>query len=417
VSLVAAPRAWRSTALAWRFPSYLLREFVPLFLIFMPVLLVMMTIDHLSYTAGFVINNGASISLLFQSWIERFPFMISYITPPSLAITILIGLGRLAKDSELKAAYSAGVPPLRLVWPILLFAIPVTLGMFLNTNYVQPITEARVLETYNTLRGQPGGPRRQAIQSFVSPDGRTIYHAGMLTPREGDPNTADLVGVMVVTDDGTWTSESGTWDAKAKTWELTNVSYTDAPLDPDLRDPDLRDPDLRDPDLRDSGLLEPIRSGQLPLEPPISSPTPDSSTPASSTPASPQLRRVFEFVAALSPDVRPPEHLSLPELIARARLETQTVLERYQAKYRLQTRFADPFACLVFALVATSVGLTVADRGGAFAAVIVFIAGYFMIWTPGKGLAGSQAVPYWVAAWLPALVFGTGSLLSLRRLV
>jgi lipopolysaccharide export system permease protein len=66
--------------------------------------------------------------------------------------------------------------------------------------------------------------------------------------------------------------------------------------------------------------------------------------------------------------------------------------------------------------VATSVGLTVANRGSAFAAVIVFIAGYFMIWTLGKGMAGSQAVPVWVAAWLPVMLFGTGSVLSLRRL-
>jgi lipopolysaccharide export LptBFGC system permease protein LptF len=34
----------------------------------------------------------------------------------------------------------------------------------------------------------------------------------------------------------------------------------------------------------------------------------------------------------------------------------------------------------------------------------------------GKNLAGSQATPEWVAAWLPAMVFGAGSLLSLRRL-
>lgn len=376
MSLIVQSRAFRGTFFAWRFPSYLLQEFVPLFLIFMPVLLVMMTIDHVSVVAGMVISNHTPVILILQSWLERFPFMISYITPPSLAITILIGLGRLGKDSELKAAYSAGVQPLRLVWPILLFALPVTLCMFLNTNYLQPIADARVLDTWYKIAGQPGAPKRQLIKSFASLDGKTLFQAGSLTPRVGDPNTADLVGVMVVTPEGTWTSTQGTWDARAKTWELTNVSYTPAPLDQD-----------------DGGSIVP---GPIP--------------------SSPQVRRVFPFEGALSPDVRPPEHLALPELIARANLKAQTVSERYQANYRLQTRFADPFACIVFALVATSVGLTVANRGSAFAAVIVFIAGYFMIWTLGKGMAGSQAVPVWVAAWLPVLLFGTGSLLSLRRL-
>jgi lipopolysaccharide export system permease protein len=371
VSLIVQPRVFRGTFFAWRFPSYLLREFVPLFFIFMPVLLVMMTIDHVSVVAGMVISNHAPFTLFLQSWIERFPFMISYITPPSLAITILIGLGRLGKDSELKAAYSAGVQPLRLAWPIMLFALPVTAGMFLNTNYLQPVADARVLDTWYKISGQPGAPKRKLIQSYASRDGQTVFHAGSMAPRDGDPNTADLTGVMIVIPGGTWTSTQGVWDARAKTWELTNVTYTQAALNQD-----------------DGGPM----------------------------PSSPQVRRVFPFEGALSPDVRPPEHLALPELIVRANLETQTVLERYQANYRLQTRFADPFACVVFALVATSVGLTVANRGGAFAAVIVFIAGYFMIWTLGKGMAGSQAVPVWVAAWLPVMLFGTGSLLSLRRL-
>ena len=71
----------------------------------------------------------------------------------------------------------------------------------------------------------------------------------------------------------------------------------------------------------------------------------------------------------------------------------------------------------VFALVAASVGLTISNRGWAFASVILIIAGYWALWVLGKNLAGSQAAPEWVAAWLPAMVFGAGSLLSLRRLV
>ena len=374
MSLVTQSRVFRGTIFAWRFPSYLLREFVPLFFIFTPVLLIMTTIDFVANVAGVVITYKAPFALFLQSWFERFPYLLSYISPPSLAITILIGLGRLAKDSELKAAYAAGIPPLRLVWPILLFSVPVTLGMFLNTNFLQPITDASYLNTIYKIQGRPGAPRTQNIKSYASLDGKTVFTAGSMTPKENDPNLADLTGVMIVVPGGTWTSTQGTWDARAKTWELTNVSYTDASPD------------------RVS--LE--RSGPIP--------------------SSPQVRRVFVFDAALAPDVRPPEHLALPELILRANLETQTVLERYQANYRLQARFADPFACLVFALVATSVGLTVANRGSAFAAVIVFIAGYFMIWTLGKGMAGSQAVPVWVAAWLPVMLFGTGSVLSLRRL-
>jgi hypothetical protein len=79
--------------MAWRFPIYMLREFVPLFFIFVAVLLVMVTIDYVAVVAGFVITYKAPFTLFVQSWLERFPYLLSYITPPSLAITILIGLG------------------------------------------------------------------------------------------------------------------------------------------------------------------------------------------------------------------------------------------------------------------------------------------------------------------------------------
>ncbi len=361
--------------MAWRFPVYLLREFVPLFFIFVAVLLVMVTIDYVAVVAGFVITYKAPFTLFLQSWLERFPYLLSYITPPSLAITILIGLGRLAKDSELKAAYSAGVPPLRLVWPIMGFALLVALGVFYNTNYVQPVTDGRFLDTYYKILGRPGAPKTQNIKSFNSPDGKTLYHAGALTPRDNDPFIADLVGVMIVTPEGTWTSTQGVWDARAKTWELTNVSFSSAPLQ-----------------LDDNFNPSPVSS-------------------------SPQVRRVFPFEFSLSPDSKPPEQLALPDLMARAKLETLSVQERYLANFNLQGRYANPFSCLVFALVAASVGLTISNRGWAFASVILIIAGYWALWVLGKNLAGSQAAPEWVAAWLPAMVFGAGSLLSLRRLV
>jgi lipopolysaccharide export system permease protein len=367
--------------MAWRFPLYMLREFVPLFFIFVAVLLVMVTIDYVAVVAGYVITYKAPFTLFIQSWLERFPYLLSYITPPSLAITILIGLGRLAKDSELKAAYSAGVQPLRLVWPIMGFSLLVAFGVFYNTNYVQPVTDGRFLETYYKILGRPGAPKTQSIKSFNSPDGKTLFHAGSLTPRDNDPFVADLVGAMIVTPDGTWTSTQGVWDARLKTWTLTNTVFSKAPLQFD--------------DNFESSLGD-VQSG---------------------APVRPQVRRVFPFEFSLAPDAKPPEQLALPELMARAKLETLSVQERYLANFNLQGRFANPFSCLVFALVAASVGLTITSRGWAFASVIMIIAGYWAFWVLGKNLAGSQATPEWVAAWLPAMVFGAGSVLSLRRLV
>jgi lipopolysaccharide export system permease protein len=350
--------------LARRIPFYILRETVPLYVVGVVTILVLLLIDYFATLIGYFLNNRTPISFILVNIWDRIPFFLSYMIAPALAFALPVSLGRLAKDSELKALYANGVRPLSLMWVLLGFGMLVTVLAFVNTNIWQPAAEARFKVSYYKLfNSEPS--RNQDVKSYASQDGKTIFHAGTIAPRTDDPKIADLYGVVVMTPDGAYTATRGLWDSRQELWELYNVFLTDT----------------------EARLAD-----------------------------TPQISKRFAFRAAIEPDARLPEHLSLSELQARATQPNLSVQEAYDANYKLQRRFSDPLAALVMAFAGALFGLLTPNRAFAFAGTIAIVAVYWGLWITGQNLAASQAVPYWVAAWLPPFVFALGSIFGLRRL-
>ncbi|MEY4532191.1 MAG: hypothetical protein RLZZ156_2914 [Deinococcota bacterium] len=347
-----------------RVSLYLLRESVPLYFVGVLTILVLLILDYFATLIGFFIRNNSPIGLILQNVADRIPFFLSYMIAPSLAFAIPVGLGRLGKDSELKALFALGVRPTWMLWVFVVFGLCVTSFQFYSTNVWQPTADERFKTSFSKLfNSEPS--TTQELKSFASPDGKTLFHAGTVSPKPEDKKVADLYGVAVITEEGTFTATRGTWDARAKTWQLFTVYHTDK-----------------------TGKLEGV----------------------------PQVRKEFTFQAALEPDAKLPEHLSLPELAKRAESTTQSVQERYIANYHFQRRFADPLAALMMALLGAAVGLTISSRATGFLVTIVVVAVYWGMWMTGQQLASSQAVPFWFAAWLPTILFSIGTLVAFRRL-
>jgi lipopolysaccharide export system permease protein len=350
--------------LARRIPLYILRESVPLYLVGVATMLVLLLIDYFAFLIGFFLNNHTSGLLVLQNLWDRIPFFLSYMIAPALAFALPVSLGRMAKDSELKALYATGVRPISLMWTLLGFGLVMTVVSFINANLWQPAAELRFKQSlYKIYNIEPS--KTQDVKSYATDDGQTIFHAGTIAPRSDDPKVADLYGVVVISPEGQYTATRGLWDARQKQWELYSVSHVGA----------------------DAAVV----------------PTPET-------------RHVFSFQAALEPDSRLPESLSLQELLSRSQQSNLTVQDSYDVNYKLQRRFADPLAALAFAFAGALFGLLTPNRAFAFAGTIVIVAVYWGLWITGQNLAATQAVPYWLAAWLPPIVFGLGSIFGLRRL-
>jgi lipopolysaccharide export system permease protein len=347
-----------------RVSSYLLRESVPLYVLGVVVLLVLLVIDYFGTLLGFFLRQNSPLALILQNVSDRIPFFLSYMIAPGLAFAIPVGLGRLGKDSELKALYALGVRPSRMLGVFVVFGLAMSAFQFYSTNVWQPAAEERFKVSFAKLfNSEP--TNTQELKTYRSPDGKTLFHAGTIAPKLEDKKIADLYGVSVITQDGTYTAARGVWDASTKTWQLFTVYRTNV-----------------------DGTFA----------------------------GAPETRREFGFEAALEPDAKLPEFLSLPDLIQRASSRAQSQQERFDANYKLQRRFADPLAALMMALLGAAVGLGISSRAIGFLVTIVVLAAYWALWIMGQQLAASQAVPFWFAAWLPTFVFGAAVVFAYRRL-
>jgi lipopolysaccharide export system permease protein len=347
---------------------YLLFEFLPLFLVGVAIMLVLLTLNLFAVFLAIFLNNRASLGLIVQLVLDQFPQFLSLLLAPSLAFCILVGLGRVARDSELKAIFASGVRPIVLLVPILAIGLLVTALSWVNENIWRPSADAHYLKTYYAIiHTEP--PRIQGLKSYAN-DAGDLFHAGSLAPRAEEPNIADLSGVMVVTQSGIYTATKGLWNGSSKTWELYNVFYK--------------------PNTLQDGFQE-----------------------------IPEPRHVFEFTPPIEPDLRPSDQVSTAELQTRAMNDSRSLssAEVYDANFKLQRRFADPLAALMMALVGGALGLTISNRAWGFAATIGLMAAYWSLWQIGFNLAATQAIPAFIAAWLANAVFGVGAIFGLRRLV
>ena len=345
---------------------YLLGEFLPLFVVGVLIMLGLLTLNLFASYLAIFLNNRASLGLITQLLLDQIPQFLSLLLAPSLAFCILVGLGRVARDSELKAIFASGVRPVVLLMPILMLGLVVTGFSWVNENIWRPSADAHFLRTYYTiLHTEP--PRIQALKSYVNQIGE-LFHTGSLAPRELNPRLADLNGVMIVTQTGIYTATKGLWDSSAKTWELYNVFFK--------------------PNTLIDGFQE-----------------------------IPEVRHVFAFTPPIEPDLRPSDQVSTTELMSRAsNTSSLSSTEIYDASFKLQRRFADPLAAILMALVGGAIGVMVSNRAWGFAATIGLMAAYWSLWQIGFNLSSSQAIPAPIAAWLANAVFGIGAFFGLRKL-
>ena len=110
--------------------NYILKEFFsPLFLSLGVLTFVMVLIGNLKRIADLVINKGVDIFSVIQIFIYLTPYIVTYTLPISVLIAVLLALGRLSSDNEIIAIRSSGVSLLRLIMPLLIVSLILSLGL------------------------------------------------------------------------------------------------------------------------------------------------------------------------------------------------------------------------------------------------------------------------------------------------
>ena len=119
-----------------RLGRYLLREAAGLYGVGLASLCLLLSIDLLSVLARFLVEQSATFAQVGRLVLFKLPWFLHLTLPLAVVFAILVAAGRLAKDAELKAAYAGGVPPGRLLVPLVLGGLGVSaVALVVNTPY------------------------------------------------------------------------------------------------------------------------------------------------------------------------------------------------------------------------------------------------------------------------------------------
>lgn len=306
--------------------------------------------DVLSSTVGKLLIYHPPLSKALVAFGAYLPTLLNRTLVLAVPFAILLAFSRMQRDNELKAVLASGIRPLSLVWPLTLPFALVGVFAYFNAGTFVPAGLSNWDRAWFSIYNAPPPPPQQDRYTYA-PTG-ALYYAGRVQS-VGTGNVAQLQGVLVQRGQETITATDGTWDAGRKTWTLPNAWIT--------------------------------RPGQAPRQ------------------ATRPL--VFPQDDTLRPPPREAKQASNRELRATLASGTLTPPQRRDYAFQLATRAADPCTPIVFALAAGLLGLLIRNRAAAFAAVLVFIVCFYVLWTTMPGLARAGALHPTLAAWLPNLAF------------
>ncbi|TBH21115.1 LptF/LptG family permease [Thermus thermamylovorans] len=321
---------------------YVLKEVLVPYLVGVLLFVALLTFDLLSSLSGVLLARGAGAEAVLGLVLLRLPWTLSLALPLGLVFAVLVGLARLIRGSELKAAYAAGVPPWALLRPLLLLALLVSLLNLLLLAEVRP----RALEAYDArltrlLYGEgvlSGALRNQ----LYAPPGLGVYYAEEVRPEAGQNR---LQGVRVVDGEGrVYSGGEGVWDREG--WHLRGY-------------------------VLEGEVLKPFQ-GTLPF---------------------PVHFRPRESLGSRDPYDSTP----LRELWQRSQVEPG-------ARFALYRRLADALGGLFLGWVAAALGLSFRQAAWAFLALVLLIFGYYVLWTLSAQLARYDVNP--LLAFLPNALYG-----------
>ncbi|MCS7057638.1 MAG: LptF/LptG family permease [Meiothermus sp.] len=334
-------------------PRYLLRETLSLYLLGVLLFVGLITFDLLSSLSGAFLRARTPVSEIATLVAYRVPHTLGIALPLGLVFALLVALARWIRQSELKAAYAAGVPPIRFIAPVLLLSALVGGVVFLNEGWIKPIAQERfeALQYKIYYGSEPSGV---LTDRTYAPQGLGVYYAQRIYPNPQGQEGSRLEGLRVVEPDGSiWSAELGSWVNGA--WRLENAYRVDP-------------------------------SGRIHLE---------SSHP-------------LPFPVGVQPKGVSYEAMRLPELSAVARADPA-------AAFPLARRYANAVGTVVLAWLAAVIGLSLREAAWAFIAVVGLIFGYWTLFTFSAQLARFDLWSAY-GAWLPNLVYGGLALLGTWRL-
>jgi LPS export ABC transporter permease LptF/LPS export ABC transporter permease LptG len=357
---------------------YILKEVLSHALIGVAVFTFVIFMRDMGRILELVVRNSAPLSSVLEIFLYTFPTALTLTIPMGVLVGILIGLSRLAADSEITAMRSIGMGVSAFVWILGIFVVFAWALATFNNTYVAPRSAAALTELQERLK---------TSQASFEIQPRVFY--------EDFPNV-----VLYVQDSST--------AAKASLWRGVFLADVSTPGAPKIT---LAKSGLVISEAQDRvrlHLLNGFQHDADPRQPQQYSVSNFLATdiPVETVPATPQVRENAPVVEVPTADLLPAARKQKDPADAR-----QYLIEFHR-------RLSLPAACIVLALVGIPLGLS-SKKGGkstGFVLTIALVMLYYIISLAGISLARQGKVSPAAGVWLATVVFLIGGMLLLWRL-
>jgi LPS export ABC transporter permease LptG/LPS export ABC transporter permease LptF len=322
-----------------------------------------------------VVRNSAPIPSVAEIFFLTVPTALTFTLPMGVLVGILIGLSRMAADSEVTALRASGIGAWRIVAIITIFAAGALGVATLNNALIAPRSAAALANLQNSLK-------TSQISFEIQP--RVFYE--------------DLKGYVLYVQDVEPASGAAVW----KDVFLADINNPAAPKVTLAKDAVV---------VTQGDVLEMhLRNG----------------TQQETDPANPDQYTISTFDQTDIPIALPPQSTPAPELVPAAEIKTGDLLrlarQSAPAKARwywieFHRRFALATSCLVLMLVGIPLGLS-SKKGGkstGFVLTILLVFLYYFSLSAGIAFARQGKVAPALGVWAPDLLFGLAGLLLLVR--
>jgi LPS export ABC transporter permease LptF/LPS export ABC transporter permease LptG len=355
---------------------YILREVMAHALIGAAIFTFVLFTRDLGRILELVVRASAPLPSVAEIFFFTIPLALTYTLPMSVLVGILIGLSRLAADSEITAMRASGMGIWSFLRALSIFVIAAWLLALANGLYIAPQSQAALGHLEERLKGsqvsfeiQPrvfyeGFPKRVLyVQDVHTGQGAAVWKGVFLA------DLTDAVNPKItLAKEGIVVSEG----ADRLHLHLIDGSVHET-----------------DPSHPDNYQISSFQQTDLPIDLPSTENKPDESVPAG----------IMTTWALLDKAAR---------------------VDPVSARWYLiefHRRFSLPTACLVLALVGIPLGLSSKKSGksGGFVLTILLVFAYYVVSLIGVSLARQGKVAPWFGAWLADIVFMALALFLLWR--
>lgn len=346
---------------------------------FMSLLLAM---DLLSQLIKLIAEQGVPVSMALKIFAFRIPSMLAYAFPMSVLLGILLVFNSMSSESEMVAIRAGGISFVRIVLPTLFFALVITGITFWISNDFSPYANKQAARL--TLLALPARSAEPVNYPRVE-NGKVVYlvQCADLDIRKMEMRNVTLLFFTNNVPSYLIFAESARWAPTAGRWHFYGAY-------PRVVKPE-KTPSYRMSPIEDNSRLD-IESQVLKLEESPFDLAAGKKSPDDFT--AKEIKKYIGHMVDIGKDDRTVGHWDMA----------------------LARRFAMPFYCMVFALIAAPLGLrhhrTSSAMGLGISLLVIFAFYFTTVYMSTFGESGRM--PTTLAAWIPNII---GSALGIGLIV